>query len=192
MSDHRHFVLYKPYGYLTQFVYNETRRKRRKLLGELHAFPEGTMAIGRLDEKSEGLLLLTTNGALSQLVRGNSIEKEYIVQVDGTVTKQAIEHLKSGVTIGIHGKSFHTGPCKARIVDSPEFPDRGKPIRDDRHGKTSWVSITITEGKFRQVRKMTAAVGFPTLRLIRIRIGNTHLGQMQPGDVQEVESFDLT
>lgn len=187
---HRHFIIYKPYGYLSQFVYNLKRNK--KLLGELYDFPEGTMAIGRLDEDSEGLLLLSTDGMMSEIVRSKKVEKEYYVQVDGLVTEAAIAQLKAGVEIGFKGIRYVTKPCEARILhDAPEFPLRGKKIRDERHGPTSWLSITVTEGKFRQVRKMTAAVGFPTLRLVRVRIGNVELGNLNPGDVKEVEGFDV-
>ncbi|OIQ16936.1 MAG: pseudouridine synthase [Flavobacterium sp. MedPE-SWcel] len=187
---HRHFLIYKPYGYLSQFVYDLKRKK--KLLGELHDFPEGTMAIGRLDEDSEGLLLLTTDGMTSYNVRSKKVEKEYYAQVDGAITPEAVEQLQKGVEIGFDGKKYTTLPCKANaITETPDFPTRAKKIRDERHGPTSWVSITVTEGKFRQVRKMTAAVGFPTLRLVRVRVGNVHVNNMQAGEVKEVETFSI-
>ncbi len=186
------FKIYKPYGYLSQFVNNQSTRKNKKLLGELYNFPQETMAIGRLDEDSEGLLLLTMDGQISEEVRSKTIEKEYYIQVDGDINTEAISQLKRGVEIGIHGKKYKTIPCSAyKLESAPPFPARGKNIRDDRHGPTSWLSITITEGKFRQVKKMTAAVGYPTLRLVRIRIGNEFLGSMVPGDVKEVKVFNL-
>lgn len=184
---HRHFMIFKPYGYLSQFVYEQKRKK--KLLSELYDFPEGTMAIGRLDEDSEGLLLLTTNGKVSEAVRSKKVDKEYYVQVDGIITDEAIELLKNGVEIGFEGEKYITLPCQARKIDNPNFEVRSKKVRDDRHGPTSWASITVNEGKFRQVRKMTAAVGFPTLRLVRVRIGNIHLNQMKSGEVIEVEEL---
>ncbi|HCQ11902.1 pseudouridine synthase [Flavobacterium sp.] len=188
MSQHQHFLIFKPYGYLSQFIYELKRPK--KLLGELYNFPESTMAIGRLDEDSEGLLLLTTDGMMSEIVRSKKVEKEYYVQVDGIVTQEAIEALKSGVLIGFNGKKYLTKKCEARILSEiPNFPDRAKKIRDERHGPTSWLSITINEGKFRQVRKMTSAVGFPTLRLVRIRVGNIYLNDLKPGEVLEVGDF---
>ena len=186
---HQHFIIYKPYGYLSQFVYELKRRK--KLLGELYNFPLGTMAIGRLDEDSEGLLLLTTDGKISENVRSRKVEKEYYVQVDGVISQQAIQQLQKGVEIGVNGVKYFTQPCKAFLLtEIPDFPLRGKKIRDERHGPTSWASITVTEGKFRQVRKMTAAVGFPTLRLVRVRIGNVRLNKLQSGEVVEVSEFD--
>lgn len=187
---HQHFILFKPYGYLSQFIYELKRKK--KLLGELYDFPNGTMAIGRLDEDSEGLLLLTTDGKVSEQIRSKKVDKEYYVQVDGIITPEAIELLQKGVEIGFDGGKYTTKPCKAFMVSEiPDFGPRAKKIRDERHGPTSWVSITVNEGKFRQVRKMTAAVGFPTLRLVRVRIGNVYLQSLKAGEVVEVASFQL-
>lgn len=187
---HRHFKIYKPYGYLSQFITNERPRKKKKLLGDLASFPEGTMSIGRLDQDSEGLLFLTTNGKLSAEINGNKIEKEYYVQVDGQITPEAIEKLQRGVEIGIHGENYKTLPCEACILEErPIFPARAKKIRDERHGPTSWISVTLVEGKFRQVKKMTAAVGFPTLRLVRVRIGNENIDGMDAGEVIELPEF---
>lgn len=187
---HQHFILHKPYGYLSQFISQQKQRRNKKKLGELFDFPEGTMAIGRLDENSEGLLFLTTDGKVSAEVRSNKVEKEYYVQVDGDINLEAIKKLKNGVEIGFEGIKYLTKECNAfKLTPVPDFPERTKPVRDDRHGPTSWVSITITEGKFRQVRKMTAAVGFPTLRLMRVRIGDVLLNDLKPGEVIEVDSL---
>lgn len=192
MPGHQHFKIFKPYGYLSQFVNNQTTRKNKKMLGELYDFPEETMAIGRLDEDSEGLLFLTTSGEMSEKVRSKKVEKEYYVQVDGIIDEEAIEKLKTGVEIGINSEKYTTKPCDAFLLKTPpDFPERGKKIRDERHGPTSWASITITEGKFRQVKKMTAVVGFPTLRLVRVRIGKETLGELKVGEVIKVVQFEL-
>ncbi len=186
---HKHYILNKPYGYISQF---KTDVKKKKLLGDLYPFVEGTMAIGRLDEDSEGLLLLSTDGKTSAEIRGKHIEKEYWAQVDGMMTDQALQQLTKGVEIGIKGIKYDTLPCQAALL--PQIPElwlRSRKIRDDRHGPTSWVSIVLTEGKLRQVRKMTAAVGFPTLRLIRVRIGNLMMPNIQPGEVIEVTHFEV-
>ena len=181
------FKLYKPFGYLSQFSNNQTRRKNKKLLGELYDFPEGTMAIGRLDEDSEGLLLLTTDGNISEAIRSRKVEKEYYAQLDGCIGEKELEELRQGVEIGVHGKRMITSPCRVfPLPSAPSFPERTRKIRDSRHGPTSWISITLTEGKFRQIRKMTAAVGFPTLRLVRVRIGDILLNSLNPGEVKEV------
>lgn len=189
---HRHFIIHKPYGYLSQFVSRERLAHKKKYLGDLYEVPEGTMAIGRLDEPSEGLLLLTTNGAVSELVRSRKVEKEYYVQVDGILQQKDIEQLKGGVLISVNAKDYKTLACDAKLIDTPlVLPYRSKKIRDDRHGPTSWASITITEGKFRQVRKMFATVDFPVLRLIRVRVGGVHLNEIPEKGIKEVDVFEL-
>ena len=189
---HRHFLVHKPDGVLSQLVSQAAGEAKKRKLSELHDFPAGTMAIGRLDEDSEGLLLLTTDGQLSERIRHRSsnVEKEYYAQVDGLLTDAALAQLQVGVEIGIHSGRYQTSPCAARRLESaPALAPRSRKIRDDRHGPTSWVSITLTEGKYRQVRKMTAAVGLPTLRLVRVRVGHLWLGDLAPGAVREVAEF---
>lgn len=187
-EPHRHFLLHKPAGYLSQFTSAFPREARlKRFLGALHEFPAGTMAVGRLDEDSEGLLLLTTDGRLSEAVRSRHMEKEYYAQVDGLATEEALGQLRAGLDISIHGKPYRTSPCQVhQLAEAPHLAPRARPVRDDRHGPTSWVSITLTEGKFRQVRKMTAAVGLPTLRLVRVRIGPWELADLPPGHVREL------
>ncbi len=185
---HKHFILYKPHGYISQFIYEKKRNKRK--LGELYAFPEGTMAIGRLDENSEGLLLLTTDGMESEKIRSKKVEKEYYVQLDGLITQEAIEELRNGVEIGVKGEKYFTKKCEVEALQYlPSWIGEGRRIRDERHGPTSWIRIVLTEGKFRQVRKMTAKVGFPTLRLVRVRIGNITIEGLQVGEVKEVQAL---
>lgn len=158
------------------------------MLGELYDFPEGTMAIGRLDENSEGLLLLTTNGKVSYELLSKKYDKEYYVLVDGLPTEQQLQRLRDGVTISVNSKPYTTLPTTVKTIQNPNLPN-GLKVRDDRHGPSSWISITLNEGKYRQVRKMTAAVGIPTLRLVRVRIDNIHLGSMQPCEVQEINQL---
>jgi 23S rRNA pseudouridine2457 synthase len=190
-QSHQHFKIFKPYGFLSQFL--PEKRKKKHLLGELFNFPDKTMAIGRLDHDSEGLLLLTTDGMISYKVRSKEIEKEYYVQVDGVITEHAILLLQNGVEISINGSTYLTLPCKAMKLDcSPKLPSRGRKIRDPKHGPTSWISITLCEGKNRQIRKMTAAVGFATLRLVRVRVGDIHIDNMTAGEVVPITNFDTT
>ena len=119
------------------------------------------------------------------------IQTTGIVQVDGEITKEAMKKLQNGVEITVSSTKYQTLPCKAFALENePNLPSRGRNIRDSRHGPTSWVSITLNEGKKRQIRKMTAAVGFPTLRLVRVRIGDIHLSNMNPGDVLSLANFD--
>jgi 23S rRNA pseudouridine2457 synthase len=187
ITTHKYYKIFKPYGVVSQFTSNDRHAKNKTFLGALGDFPKGTMAIGRLDEHSEGLLLLTTNGAYSYHVNNSGVEKEYYAQVDGIINATEILKLKEGVYIKVDEKAYLTKPCKVKILSSaPTLPKRAKKIRDDRHGPTSWISITITQGKFRQVRKMTSAVGFPTLRLVRVKIGRYTIGAMQPAEIAQI------
>lgn len=183
VNENSYFKIYKPYGYLSQFINNQNKRRNKKLLSDLFDLPEQVMAVGRLDEKSEGLLLLTTDGKFSNYITSTKIEKEYHVMVDGLITKDDIEKLKIGVEISVNGKPYLTKACDVELLkDTSHITERF--VRDDKHGSTSWIKMVLTEGKFRQVRKMTAKIGFPTLRLVRVRIGSYNLGNMKPGAIE--------
>ncbi|MBU2902756.1 pseudouridine synthase [Maribacter dokdonensis] len=186
--EHFHFKVYKPFGMLSQLTSGEDRQLRKKrFLSELSDFPEGTMPVGRLDEKSEGLLLMTTDGKWSDDINRSGIEKQYLVQLDGLVTTDAIDKLSEGVVIGLFGKKYETLPCDVDYLkEEPILPEASAALRIGRHRPTSWISMVIKEGKYRQIRKMTAAVGFPTVRLVRIRIGDISLGQMKPTQVLKI------
>ena len=190
-TNHLHFKIYKPFGMLSQMGSNDPKEARTKrFLGDLYEFPEGIMPVGRLDEKSEGLLLMTTDGKLSDTINRSGVEKEYLAQLDGEITIEAIEKLQGGVEIGFGGKRYMTKPCEVQKSPVPKLlsePDQK--LRIGRHRPSSWIRIILTEGKFRQVRKMTAAVGFPTLRLIRIRIGTTTLKDLAPGEVSAIDAL---
>lgn len=189
--SHKNYKIYKPTGYLSQFINNQSRRKNKNLLGELYDFHPKTMSIGRLDEVSEGLLLLTTNGKLSYKILKGGVDKEYWVQIDGKINDEAVSQLCEGLEISINGKSYQTKSCKAHKILTPELPKPQRPIKPQGGNTTSWISITLTEGKFRQVRKMTAKVGFPTLRLVRVRIGQEYIDNLQPGEVEVVDRFKV-
>ncbi|TPV33437.1 pseudouridine synthase [Paucihalobacter ruber] len=187
---HEHYIIYKPYGYLSQFVNNQTKRKNKKLLGSLFSFPEGSMAVGRLDEKSEGLLIITTDGQISEQIRSKKVEKEYWVMVDGQITSEACNILANGIEITTNDGIYKTLPCKVLPISTPNnIPERK--VRDDKHGVTSWMSITICEGKFRQIRKMTSKVGFPTLRLVRVRVGSYSLETYSNNFIQSLSGIDI-
>jgi 23S rRNA pseudouridine2457 synthase len=163
------------------------------LLGELHDFPKDVYPIGRLDKDSEGLLLLTNDNQFKSrmLEPKNKIPKTYLVQLDGAITQEAARMLASGkIDIKHNGKAHSVLPAHCKIIDTPNnIPERSTPVRYRKNIPTSWIELTITEGKNRQVRKMTAAAGFPTLRLIRIGIGNYRLTDFAPGSVWEIEKY---
>jgi len=185
---HHHFKLFKPYGFLSQFQTNANHERNKQFLGKLHEFPKGTMAIGRLDKDSEGLLLLTTDGKVSYAICNSGVEKEYHVLVDGVPSEASLLQLEQGVRLSHKGESYTTKAYKVQLLKTPpNFPERVKNIRDERHGKSTWIAITITEGKFRQVRKMTAKVGLPTLRLVRVRVGTETLEGLGMGDVVQLK-----
>lgn len=279
----QHFKMYKPSGVLSQFVFTHRKRRNRKLLGDAIkssdvSLPHGIMAIGRLDEDSEGLLLLTTDGQMSKRVREKDVEKEYWVQVRGQVTENAINQLRLGVMISLPASEcmknedsasnanskhmYQTLPCTVQLLDTEVVEistsrdtavkiihdRRGKKFKGtcnkcgelghktvvcsmnqnhqlsnsstgsedkgvatikmalpngippsnsvslaegSRHGPTSWISITIKEGKNRQVRRMTSAVGHATLRLVRVRIGSVLLDGMTNGDLRNLSKAEI-
>lgn len=185
MQKFKYYAVFKPYNMLCQF----TGQDGDSLLGDLFDFPKDVYSIGRLDKDSEGLLLMTNDNRFKTrlLEPKYKTTKTYYTQVDGAITDEAIHELSQGKIIIKHkGKSHQVAPAVCRKIEDPNFPERSVPIRYRKNIPTSWVSITISEGKNRQVRKMTAAVGFPTLRLVRYSIGNYKLENMQPGDVVEI------
>ena len=189
MKAYSYYIIYKPYGMLSQF----TGEEGVPVLGDLYDFPKDVYPVGRLDKDSEGLLVLTNDNVLKNklLDPTSKTPKTYYAQVDGDIDAKAIELLCSGTIIIKHkGKPYQVAPATAKKIPAPNFPERSKPVRYRRNVPTSWVSLTLTEGKNRQVRKMTAAAGFPTLRLVRFAIGKYKLDNMQPSDVVELEEKD--
>ncbi len=170
----------KPYGVLSQFT-KETPSHRT--LAEF-GFPKNVYPIGRLDWDSEGLLLLSDEKKWNDLLLhpDHAHERTYHVQVEGVVDKSALERLEKGVVI----QGRKTKPCKAKLLESAGYSPRHPPIRFRASIPTSWLVLTLTEGKNRQVRRMTAAVGFPTLRLIRAAIGSLKLTALIPGEWREL------
>ncbi len=186
-KGHRHLVFWKPYGVLSQFT-PEPGSKHRTL-AEFIPIPDVYPA-GRLDWDSEGLLLLTTDGQLQQRLTNPRFhhKKTYWAQVEGQAHEAALEKLRHGIAI----QDYRTKPAQARILSDSEIqslPPREVPIRYRAHIPTTWIELTLTEGKNRQVRRMTAAVGFPTLRLIRVRSGKLTLEGLRPGQFREVVSL---
>jgi len=181
----KYFILNKPYGVLTQF----TDKENRKTLSSLYKFPKNVYPVGRLDLDSEGLLLLSNDKLLIDYLLNpkNKHEREYFAQVEGIPTERELQKLRSGIILN-DGKTL---PAKVKIIDDPKFSPRIPPIRERKNIPTSWLSIMLIEGRNRQARRMTATIGYPTLRLIRIRIKNLLLGNLKVGEVKEISERKL-
>ncbi len=180
--EHLYLAFYKPYGVLSQFSTDEVSLKRT--LAEF-GFPKDVYPIGRLDWDSEGLLLLSNDGRLNQalLHPAGAHERIYLAQVENIPSRQALEHLRQGVLI----QGQMSLPAQASLLQiEPDLPERPVPIRFRQNIPTAWLSLTLTEGRNRQVRRLTAAVGHPTLRLVRVAIGALALKDLalQPGEWQ--------
>ena len=186
MQPLRYFIVYKPVNMVSQFVSTH----QVNLLHQLDFdFPEGTHAIGRLDQNSEGVLLLTTNKKITKLLFQGAVphQRTYLVQVKNKVDPAIVEKLANGIDISApNGSVFKTTPCLVKMVNQPTGLSKvEKPVH--ANVQTTWLQITLTEGRFHQVRKMVAAVNHKCIRLIRTSIENIEIGTMQPGDVVEIE-----
>jgi 23S rRNA pseudouridine2457 synthase len=187
---YKYFIIYKPFQMLSQF----TPENGKACLKDLFDVPLDVYPVGRLDFDSEGLLLLTNDKSLNHRLLHPSFahEREYRVQVEGLITNEALQQLSTGVSINIDGKPFKTAPGKAvRLPEHITLPERNPPIRFRQNIPTSWIKLVITEGKNRQVRKMTAATGFPTLRLIRFRLAGLTLDNLLPGDMIDMNQNEV-
>jgi 23S rRNA pseudouridine2457 synthase len=181
----RYLIFHKPYGVLSQF----TPEGNHPTLKEYIDVPD-VYAIGRLDRDSEGLLLLSDDGPLQHRLTDPKFQhpRTYWVQVERIPDEAALEQLRTGVTIA----TYRTRPAQARLLEtSPDLPPRQPPIRERREIPTAWLELVLTEGKNRQVRRMTAAVGFPTLRLVRSAIGQIPLADLPPGHWRELSPAEL-
>ncbi|HWB26952.1 MAG TPA: pseudouridine synthase [Chitinophagaceae bacterium] len=179
---HSYFIIYKPYLVLSQF----TSQGAKQTLADYFTVPKDVYPVGRLDEDSEGLLILTNDKLLNHRLLNPSFahEREYWVQVDGAITTEALLQIQNGAEITVNGQSYTTKKCSAALMlDSPRVPQREPPIRFRKEIPAPWIKLVLTEGKNRQVRKMTAKTGFPTLRLIRSRIEKLTLNNLQPGEI---------
>src|ERR1051326_3391223 len=175
---------------LSQF----SREGEHKTLANLNFnFPKDVYPVGRLDSDSEGLLLLTNDKSLNHKLLDPKFKhnRTYLAQVEGIFSEDAKKKLERGVEISMDGKKYQTLPCKVEIVPEPKLPERNPPIRFRKNIPTSFIKISLHEGKNRQVRKMTAAVGFPTLRLIRTAIENIQLENLMPGETKEMQTVNV-
>lgn len=185
LKMYHYYKLYKPFGVLSLF----NDQSGRLTLKNLFNFPEDVYPVGRLDKDSEGLLILTDDKSLTDQLLNPSYKhkREYFVQVEGIPKDDDIEKLKTGVVI----KGRKTLPAESELISNPALPPRNPPIRFRKNVPDSWIKIVLTEGRNRQVRRMTAAIGFPTLRLVRVRIKNINLDDMIPGEVRELSEEEI-
>jgi 23S rRNA pseudouridine2457 synthase len=173
-------IFNKPYGVISQFSEHNNYASLKDFIPYKNVYPAG-----RLDADSEGLVILTDNGQFQNRLSSpsNNIEKIYLAQVENIPKLEEIMRLEKGVQIS----SYSTKKSKVKLINEPVLWERNPPIRKRKFIPTSWLEIKISEGKNRQVRKMTAAIGYPTLRLIRVGIGDYSLGNLQPGQFKIVE-----
>lgn len=190
MKTYHYYLIFKPYGMLSQF----SGEANDAVLGDLFNFPKDVYPVGRLDKDSEGLLLLTNDNRFKQFLLEPKfkVSKEYWVQVEGVPSSEQITNLSSGrISIKHEGRNHRVAPCEVEIMSDFVTFERSKPIRFRKNIPTTWLKIILREGKNRQVRKMTAAVGLPTLRLIRGKIGSFNGERLLPGDVITLQKTDL-
>lgn len=182
----RYIIFYKPYGVLCQFTKDTPERSTLK---DYIDVPD-VYAVGRLDWDSEGLLLLTNHGQLQHRLAHPNFghERAYLVQVERIPDEEAINKLRTGVEI----QNYRTRPAKVKLLtEEPILPERNPPIRFRKNVPTAWLEMTLTEGKNRQVRRMTAAVGFPTLRLVRSKIAHLKLNGLQLGEWRDLTKEEV-
>lgn len=186
----RYFIIHKPYRVLSQF----TSEGGKKTLKDFFKVPSKAYPVGRLDYDSEGLLILTNDKRINFLLLnpGMDHEREYWAQVEGIPSEKQMEQLRTGVEIKVNDKRYQTrGASVSLFATPPKVAERIPPIRFRKNVPDSWLKIILKEGKNRQVRKMTASVGLPTLRLIRYRIEEATIENIQPGEMLERNQQDL-
>ncbi|HEY8399074.1 MAG TPA: pseudouridine synthase [Flavihumibacter sp.] len=185
-----YFILYKPYEVLSQF----SKEGDKKTLKDYCDVPTDVYPVGRLDYDSEGLLFLTNDKSMNArlLHPSRQHERTYLVQVEGEVTEEAIAQWERGVEISVNGKPYLTKPAKARLLkEEPALPERNPPIRFRKNIPTSWIELSLVEGKNRQVRRMTARLGYPTLRLVRYRIGSLTAEGWTSGELRSFSKKEI-
>jgi len=190
-AQYRYFIINKPYGILSQFT---DPSDKNRTLGMLYDFPKDVYPVGRLDKDSEGLILITNDRRINHRLLDPQFqhEREYWSQVQGEITEEALHLLKEGIEINIDGKQHHSKPAKAEILEpQPQIPEREPPISPRGQWPLAWIRLILTEGKNRQVRRMTAKVGLPTLRLIRVRVANLQLNHLPTGKVHELTHAEV-
>ena len=183
-SNLRYYIINKPYKVLSQY----TDEAENKGLGSIVSIPKGIYSVGRLDLDSEGLLILTNDKKLNQALLNpeNEHKRTYHVEVEGIPSSSALKALNNGLCININGKAYMTKKAEVSALIDYQLPERVPPVNRVKHPQTSWIELILTEGKNRQVRKMTAKVGHPTLRLLRVAIENLTIHRLLPGQLKMI------
>lgn len=185
----RYFVVHKPFGYISQF----SNEHHHKTLADLDfKFPKNCYPVGRLDTDSEGLLIVSNDKNITELLLNpkNKHSRIYYAQVEGLLNEERIFQFKH-LIISINGKEHRCKKAEIKSIEPPRFPERNPPVRYRKTVPDCWVEIKLTEGKNRQVRRMTAAIGLPTLRLVRVSIENLNILPFEPGKVDEYTKEEI-
>lgn len=179
-----YFIIYKPFNVISSFSSPDDKKN----LSDLFSLPKDIYPVGRLDFDSEGLLILTNDKNINHLVLNpnNKHKRKYLVQIEGDIQFSDLKKLEAGLDINLSGKIYRTLPAIARLIDEPSIPQRIPPIRFRQNIPTKWIELELCEGKNRQVRKMTAKVGFPTLRLVRYSIEDISIDELNSGEIRQI------
>jgi 23S rRNA pseudouridine2457 synthase len=191
IKKYSYIVFYKPFDVLTQFT---KERPEHKTLADYIQADKDIYPVGRLDKDSEGLLLLTNDKRMNEAILSpdKKLKKTYMVQIENQIQEKELEMLRTGVDIQVDQKTYRTQPCNVKLLAKPPaLPERIPPVRFRKSIPTSWILMTISEGKNRQIRKMCAKVGFPVLRLVRVQMANLTLGKLLPGQHVNIEQEQL-
>jgi 23S rRNA pseudouridine2457 synthase len=182
-----YYILYKPFGMLSQF--SKELEQHRSLADLSVDFKKDVYPVGRLDKDSEGLLILSNDKSLTDRLLNpkNKHQRSYWVQVEGQPNSAALEALRKGVDINIKKKTHRCNPVQVEVLHAPPIEARQPPIRYRKNSPTTWLNLVLTEGKNRQVRRMTAKIGYPTLRLIRHSIESLHIADLEPAAVKKID-----
>jgi 23S rRNA pseudouridine2457 synthase len=189
-SNFQYFIIHKPFKILSQF----SDENGNQGLGSLYDLPKDVYPVGRLDLDSEGLLILTNDKSLNNKLLNPKFahERTYWAEVEGIPNDKSLADFRKGVDININGKTHRTLPAKIQIIHPTEIEERNPPVNYKKHPERCWVEIKLTEGKNRQVRRMTASIGHPTLRLIRVSIEKLSLMPLKSGEIKEVSQKVIT
>ncbi|MFY0605429.1 MAG: pseudouridine synthase [Cyclobacteriaceae bacterium] len=187
-KSHKYYIIYKPYRVLTQF----TEEAGNPGLGSIYQIAKDVYPVGRLDLDSEGLLILTNDRTLNARLLDPKYKhkRTYWVEVDGVPSESALDLMRNGLEINVKGM-YSTLPCEVAIIEEPDLEERDPPVNYLKHPNRCWLEVKLIEGKNRQVRKMTAKIGHPTLRLVRVGIEDLSVFPLQSGGITQISKNAL-